>query len=115
MSDEQKPAERGPWVMILRGAASASGYYEPTDWDGQYLRDFDFEAHGGQGLIDMTPDLTKARQFATLADAIRFRAQQPACRPMRADGYPNRPLTATNWEFVCIAPEHFGERVGNPA
>jgi hypothetical protein len=82
-------------VMILRGDA----FGRPTGHDGEYLRDFDFEAYGGVGLIDVTPDITKAKQFADLAEALEFRNRQPRCAPTREDGKPNRPLSATTWEF----------------
>lgn len=85
-------------VMILRGDA----FGRATGFDGQYLRDFDFEAHDGVGLIDMTTDLQQAKQFEDLAEAITFRGRSPICRPEREDGQPNRPLTATTWEFKTI-------------
>lgn len=85
-------------VMILHGDALGRA----TGFDGQYLRDFDFEAHDGVGLIDMTPDLQRAKQFADLAEAVAFWKRSPECRPTRPDGQPNRPLTATNWEFRTI-------------
>jgi len=83
-------------VMILRGDSLG----EPTGYDGQYLKDFDFEAYSGQGMISMTPDLAQAKRFASVFDAWEFRKRQPVCRPLRPDGLPNRPLTATTWEFV---------------
>lgn len=85
-------------VMILRGDA----FGRPTGFDGQYLRDFDFEAGDGVGLIDMTPDLQRAKQFADAAEAVAFRNRSPECRPLREDGLPNRPLTATTWELRTI-------------
>ena len=85
-------------VMILRGTALG----QPTGFDGQYLKAFDFEAHDGQGLIDMTPDIQQAIQFADLAEAMIFCRRSPQCRPLRDDGRPNRPLTSTTWEFKTI-------------
>lgn len=85
-------------VMILRGDA----FGRPTGHDGEYLRDFDFEAFGGVGLIDMTTDLQQAKQFADLAEAIAYRQRTPECCPTRPDGEPNRPLSSTTWEFKSI-------------
>lgn len=85
-------------VMILRGQADG----RPTPYDGQYLKAFDFEANGGQGLADMTPHVEHAKRFPTLHDALSFRNMVPANKPLRADLGPNRPLTATNWEFRDI-------------
>lgn len=86
--------ERG---VVMRVCGKADG--SPTPHDGQYLKAFDFEAHGGQGEIVMTPNLAEARRFPTFADAITFWKTVPECKPLREDGRPNRPLTATNWSF----------------
>ena len=85
-------------VMKLFGAANG----QPTPFDGQYLKAFDFEAEGGRGLIDMTPDVNQARMFNDMAAALYFYNRQPKIKPFREDGMRNRPLTATNWSF-----EHF--------
>lgn len=85
-------------VMIERGDA----FGRSTGYEGQYLKAFDFEAHDGVGLIDMTPDIQQAMKFADLAQAIAFRGRSPICAPTRPDGRPNRPLTATTWEFKTI-------------
>ncbi|APZ81802.1 hypothetical protein vBEliSR6L_37 [Erythrobacter phage vB_EliS_R6L] len=89
-------------VMILAGFVDPAGHMQATPYDGQYLRDFDFEAHDGVGEIAMTPDIQQAKQFADLAEAVEYRSRTPKCRPRRADGKPNRPLTATNWEMRTI-------------
>lgn len=82
--------------MILRGFANG----QPTPYDGQYLKDFDFEAHEGIGELTTTTDLQEARRFDSFVDAFDFYRRVPECRPLRADLQPNRPLTATNWEFT---------------
>jgi hypothetical protein len=86
-------------VMILRGTADGGR----TPYDGQYLKDFDFEAANGQGEITMTPDLGQAKRFPNFMAAITYRNTVPKCRPLRPDLQPNRPLTATNWEIVEAA------------
>jgi hypothetical protein len=71
--------------------------------DGWYLKDFDFEAHKGRGEISLTPDKAEAKRFETMEEAIAFYRASPKCRPKRADGKPNRPLTAANWQFEQLA------------
>jgi hypothetical protein len=85
-------------VMILRGLAGGGS----TPYDGQYLADFDFEAHDGVGEITMTDKLEDAKVFADFVEAVAFYKRQPSCKPLRADGQPNRPLTATNWQFTHV-------------
>lgn len=82
-------------VMKLCGTAAGGR----TPYDGQYLRDFDFNAADGQGLASMTPHLDLAKRFPDLRSAMEYRLLSPASKPLRSDGQPNRPLTATNWEF----------------
>lgn len=94
-------------VMVLVGSP-----HGPTEFDGQYLEDFDFEAHGGRGEITTTPDLARAKRFRDVLDAIAYRNTVPKCRPLRPDGRPNRPLTATHWEV--FDPEKRGMEDANP-
>jgi len=82
-------------VMQLLGMPDGS----PTPYDGQYLKHFDFEAYNGVGLISMTPDLSEAKKFMDIGEALQYYRTSPKCRPLREDGKPNRPLTATNWTF----------------
>lgn len=88
----------GPVVMVLRGQANG----DPTPGDGQFLKAFDFEAGDGVGMIDTTTDVHEAKQFADVAEAVEFRNRSPECKPLRPDGLPNRPLTATHWEVVGV-------------
>lgn len=88
----------GPVVMVLRGQANG----QPTPYDGQFLKAFDFEAGDGVGMIDTTTDVNEAKHFADVAEAIAFRNTSPECKPTRPDGLPNRPLTATNWEVTSV-------------
>lgn len=73
-----------------------------TPYDGQFLKDFDFNANGGQGLAALERDIQFAKRFPTMADAILFRNRVPASKPLRHDLQPNRPLMATNWEFIEV-------------
>jgi hypothetical protein len=87
-----------PTVMIQHGTADG----RPLPYDGQYLKDFDFEAHDGRGDIALTPNLDEAKQFPTFEEAWEFWRTVPKCRPFRADGKANRPLTCANWEFKQV-------------
>lgn len=75
----------------------------PPAFTGWLLKSFDFEADDGRGEIEMTPVLAEAMRFDSLKDAMAFRQRQPECRPTRDDGQPNRPLSATTWQFSTIA------------
>lgn len=86
-------------VMILRGLPDGRS----TPYDGQYLKDFDFEANDGRGDVTMTPHLDEAKRFPSAVDAMLFCRTVPICKPLRPDLQPNRPLTATNWEIVQAA------------
>lgn len=94
----------GPFVMILRGLVDQRGQLQATEFDGQFLKDFDFEAGDGRGAVDLTANLTEAKQFPTMAELVAFRNRVPECKPVREDGRPNRPLTATNWELFDVGP-----------
>lgn len=73
----------------------------PTEADGEYLRDMDFEANDGHGKLITTADLAEAKRFASFGEAHEFWKRSPACHPTRStDGLPNRPLTAFNWTFL---------------
>ncbi len=85
-------------VMIQCGDA----YGFPLPFDGQYLKSFDFEAHDGQGDIDLTPDISEAMKFDDVVCAVKFRNRIPECKPLRPDGLPNRPLTAATWRFQQV-------------
>jgi hypothetical protein len=71
--------------------------------EGQYLKDMDFEAHDGRGMLSMTSDIDKAKRFGDFVEAMDFCKRVPANHPIRgSDLQPNRPLTAFNWEFVTV-------------
>jgi hypothetical protein len=62
--------------------------------EGQWVKAFRPEAYDGRGFLEGTCRLAEARRFDTAASALAFVVQQPRNRPWRADGGPNRPLTA---------------------
>jgi hypothetical protein len=62
--------------------------------EGAWLKSYDPEAHDGRGDATWTNDPAQAQQFASAMEAHRFWRQPSRTRPRRADGQPNRPLTA---------------------
>jgi hypothetical protein len=62
--------------------------------EGDYLEWSDPDAKDGFGDDRWTPDLAKAKKFATFTDAMECWKAQSRIRPIRDDGKPNRPLTA---------------------
>lgn len=85
-------------ALILHGSASTG----PTPYDGQFLKAMDFEAFDGRGELTTTADIGEAKLFADLTEAFEFYRHVPKCKPWREDGKPNRPLTASNWEFATV-------------
>jgi hypothetical protein len=61
---------------------------------GAWLESFDPAAYDGRGLVRWTVDPAKAARFPSKEMAFRTWYASPACRPIRPDGKPNRPLTA---------------------
>lgn len=75
---------------------------EPTPHDGKFLLDFNFEAFGGIGAMEMTHDIFAAKRFLSVHEALAYRNRVPLVKPTRDDGMPNRPLSATTWEVVPV-------------
>jgi hypothetical protein len=87
-------------VLIL--VSDALGGLLP--FSGQYLESADLEWGNGIGSASFTTDIEKAMRFDTMVAALQFLHASPSCKPIREDGRPNRPLTATCWEFRSIDP-----------
>jgi hypothetical protein len=71
----------------------------PCPYAGQYLEWFDPKADPDEGEIGgFTPDIAKAKRFEKMIDATSFymspRVDAAGNPVMRADGKPDRPLTA---------------------
>jgi hypothetical protein len=80
-------------VKVIRVEGCANGTACPIA--GQYVVSFDFEAYGGVGSGTFTADKRKAMQFADAGEALVFWRTVSRRYPVRADGQPNRPFTAT--------------------
>lgn len=77
------------FVLVSEGLAIGT-----DDMRGQYLREFDPDAHDGRGEAVWTDDISLAKKFDSVGSAMAAWKQQSAVRPVRPDGKPNRPLTA---------------------
>lgn len=73
----------------------------PCPHAGHYLKKFDHEYDNGVGFGVFTPHRRKAKRFDTREELFEFWKRQSKRRPIRADGQPNRPLTALT---VTIEP-----------
>jgi len=86
-------------IRLLRYATG-----ESSRVDGEYVLDYEPASmdesgiYRNDGTLITTPDVLRAKQFETTAEAFLYYAKSNGVRP---DGKPNRPLTA--WH-VEIAP-----------
>ena len=71
---------------------------------GDYLEWSDPDARNGFGDDRWTPDLAKAKRFASFMAAMECWKAQSSRRPFRDDGRPNRPMTA-----YSVSPERIDE------
>jgi hypothetical protein len=72
---------------------------------GKFVSFYDPDAEGGRGMYLTTNDPAEALQFESKEEAARCVRQQSSVAPYRADGKPNRPLTAFDLEFVTWAED----------
>ena len=86
------------YVILLHGLVDGS----PSAYDETYLTRFDFlTTAADEAILESTPDISKARRFPDMLTAMQaWRVVDPRA-PLRADGKPNRPLTAFS---VTIQP-----------
>ena len=87
-------------AVIIRLVSPARGGTSPSD--GHYIMAFDPDGHGGRGDLRTTGDPGKAKRFDSPADAREFWRQRSSIQPLRADGKPNRPLTAFTVEVLEV-------------
>lgn len=98
-SDVNVHIVRVPTAIKVLGFADDS----PCPVAGGYLESFDHEAENGRGYGTFTREIGKAMVFAGPDTAFEFWRRVPKCRPLRPDGKPNRPLTATTIELIAVA------------
>lgn len=81
-----------PYYVII-ALGFANGAYCPHA--NQYLEAFDFNGFSGLGFGEFTFMKEHAKKFKTFAEAAEFWKTQSTVKPIRPDGEPNRPFTAT--------------------
>lgn len=85
---------------VIRAVAFANG--APCSIAGQWLKSFDFNADGGRGYGEFTDNWRKAKTFESQAEAVNYWNTMSTVRPIRKDGLPNKPLTATTCEIETV-------------
>jgi hypothetical protein len=93
-------------TKVIKAVGFAIGEACPVA--GHYVESFDFEAAGGLGCGEFTPDIGKAKIFPDADAAMRFWGTKSITKPLRSDGKPNRPLTCTTVEIVNGPQQHSG-------
>jgi hypothetical protein len=64
-----------------------------------YVVDCDVDANDGYGYIGFSMNKPDAKQFDDFGEALAYWKRQSTVRPLRADGKPNRPLSAYTVTF----------------
>jgi hypothetical protein len=68
-----------------------------------YLKQYDREAYNGRGAVTYTRDPAEAMRFPSLPRVEALANVTPRCKPVRADGKPNRPRSAFTLTAVPAA------------
>jgi len=76
--------------------------FEPLPPGGAWLASYDPDANQGRGEARWSPDFREALHFDTAGEAMECWRRQSRVRPLRADGRPNRPLTAVTVEVLEV-------------
>lgn len=79
--------------------------WTPEEVAGEYLMSFDFDAFGGKGFGMFTDKVKQAKRFRDMKEAMEFWKTTSTVQPVRRDGRPNRPLTASSVELVKLKEE----------
>ena len=74
------------------------------DPSGLYVASYDPDGNGGLGDVALAGDIINAKIYANPTQASRDYLKVSAIRPTRADGQPNRPLTAYAVEVFPVKP-----------
>jgi len=86
-------------ACVFRIIGLATG--QPSEMDGQFLKSYDPEAFDGRGEATGTNKLREALRVENIGAALELLRRQPVARPLRADGLPNRPITAFTIEILA--------------
>jgi hypothetical protein len=79
-------------AYLIRAVGFANGEHCPHA--GYWLESFDHDAYDGLGYGAFTTRVSDAKRFASPSEALKFWGKQSSVKPLRADGRPNKPLTA---------------------
>lgn len=88
-------------VVELTGVTVVESF--PSNPTGQYVESYDPDAFDGFGTVKFSKHEDEAKVFQSHRDAMEFWNQSSKVRPKRADGKPNRPLTAFSIEVVKLS------------
>lgn len=90
-------------VYVLRVLGVQGRIQDPTAESpvGHFITGFLPLACGGLGRVLFSPHLHDALAFASMNEALGYYRQVPKHRPVKADGTPNRPLTALTVEVLA--------------
>lgn len=94
---QQQVSQQAAVRIVCVGWAGPT--HNPPAPAGLYLASYDPDGNGGQGAAAWTDDPDRAMQFASMIEAHECYTAVPRCMPVRADGKPNRPLTAFSVMF----------------
>lgn len=97
MTNVVKLRKPPPTAFLIRAIGFADG--TPCPHTGHWLMAFDHDAHDGLGHGIFTTSVNSAKRFASMGDAMEFWRRQSTVKPLRADGRPNKPLTALTIEI----------------
>lgn len=86
--------------FVIQIISNADGM--PCNISNCYLKTFDPEGGGGQGIIEVTRLKKQAMKFNTQQECFEVWQKQSKTLPLRPDGKPNKPLTAFNISFVPL-------------
>lgn len=86
-----------PKVIIQLMGVAPNGRPPPVP---TFVKDCDFDAAGGFGVIVMTQNRDEAKKFDTALLALEFYRTQSKKLPLWSDGKPNRPLTAYHVQIM---------------
>jgi hypothetical protein len=87
--------------LISTAGRIISGRTTDEDIRNRWIAEADVDAYDGRGWVVGTRDPELALSWPDKQQAIEFYMTDSKVRPLRADGLPNRPLTAFN---VVIEP-----------
>jgi hypothetical protein len=99
----KKATARLPTVIRVVGFANGA----PCPIAGQWLQSFDHDGADGRGDGDFTDNPKRAMVFESKHAAFAFWNKASTVKPVREDGLPNKPLTATT---CTIEPPHVAVR-----